>query len=122
MTNPILFKRDQAPFEAYGDGPGTATIARLIGPDISTTIGAGLATFDSTSIAWTVLYDEVVVGIEGAFRLRTGDTVHEVGPGDVLWIPKGTALRYEGSAALVFYALYPVDWRTRGDSRREHSA
>ncbi|MGX5720419.1 hypothetical protein [Shinella zoogloeoides] len=33
--------------------------------------------------------------------------------GDVLGVPKGTALAYEGERATVFYALAPVDWRTR---------
>lgn len=113
MSHPVLFKKDDAPFKPYGDESGKATLAPLIGPDLSTTIGAGLATFDDVSIAWTVLYDEVIVGIQGEFRLRTDDAVYTVGPGDVLWLPKGTALRYEGTAALIFYALYPVDWRAR---------
>ena len=52
-----------------------ATIARLIGPEISHSMGAGVATFDDCSIAWTVLYDEVIVVLEGAFtpaRRRRG--------------------------------------------------
>ena len=45
--------------------------------------------------------------------LRVGETVHDTGPGDVLWVPAGTALHYEGEGATVFYALHPVDWKTR---------
>ncbi len=112
MAQTILFKRSEIGFEPYGGPPGAATIARLIGPDTSRTMGAGLATFDGCSIEWTVLYDEVIVVLEGRFRLRVGDDVFDAGPGDVLWIPEYTPLRYEGEKAVVFYALHPVDWKT----------
>ncbi|MFL5258334.1 MAG: cupin domain-containing protein [Hyphomicrobiales bacterium] len=105
-------------FETFGGPPGEAMIARLIGPEASRTMGAGVATFDRCSIEWTVLYDEVIVVLEGKFRLkigRSGERTIEAGPGDVVWIPENTPLRYEGDGAKVFYALYPVDWR------RQHS-
>jgi len=100
-------------FAAYGGPPGEATIARLVGPEISRSMGAGIATFDACSIEWTVLYDEVIVVLEGRFRLRLGADIVEGGPGDVIWIPENTPLRYEGERAVVFYALHPVDWRRR---------
>lgn len=107
------FKRSEMAFEAYGGPPGKATIARLVGPDLSKTMGAGIATFDGCSIEWTVLYDEMIVVIEGLFRLRAGKQVIEGGPGDVIWIPEKTAIVYEGEKSVVCYALYPVDWRRR---------
>jgi ethanolamine utilization protein EutQ len=107
------FKRSAMKFEVYGGPPGKATISRLVGPDLSRTMGVGLATFDGCSIEWTVLYDEMIVVIEGLFRLRAGDQVLEGGPGDVIWIPEKTAIVYEGERAVVCYALYPVDWRQR---------
>lgn len=42
-----------------------------------------------------------------------GEQVFDTTPGDVLWVPKGTELAYEGEGATVFYALDPVDWKTR---------
>jgi ethanolamine utilization protein EutQ len=54
------FKRRELEFEAYGGPPGQATIARLVGPDLSRTMGVGLASFDGCAIEWTVLYDEMV--------------------------------------------------------------
>jgi ethanolamine utilization protein EutQ len=113
MTNVVHFKKSDRPFEAYGDDPARATISRLVGPELSKTMGAGIARFDDCSIAWTVLYDELIVTLEGKFRLRVGEQVFDTVPGDVLWVPKGTALAYEGEGATVFYALDPVDWRTR---------
>jgi ethanolamine utilization protein EutQ len=107
------FKRSEITFEAFGGPPGKATIARLIGPELSGTMGAGLARFDGCSIEWTVLYDEMIVVLEGLFRLRAGAQVFEGRPGDVIWIPEKTAIVYEGEKSLVCYALYPVDWRKR---------
>jgi ethanolamine utilization protein EutQ len=113
MAEVKLFKRAEMRFEPYGGPPGQATIARLVGPELSSTMGAGLGTFDDCSVEWTVLYDELVVVLEGVFRLRLADGIVEGRPGDVIWIPENTALRYEGERAVVFYALYPVDWRKR---------
>jgi ethanolamine utilization protein EutQ len=116
MPEAKLFKRSEMTFAAYGGPPGKATIARLVGPDISKTMGAGIATFDGCSIEWTVLYDEVIVVLEGRFRLRLGKDfgqVMEAGPGDLIWLPEGTPLKYEGDRAVVCYVLDPVDWRRR---------
>lgn len=106
-------KRAEMTFEAYGGPPGQATIARLVGPDLSRTMGVGLASFDGCSIEWTVLYDEMIVVLEGLFRLRAGKELFEGRPGDVIWIPEKTAIVYEGEKSVVCYALYPVDWRKR---------
>jgi len=108
-----LFKRADMTFADFGGPPGKATIARVVGPDLSISMGAGLTTFDGCSLEWTVLYDEVIVGIEGLSRLRVGDEVFEAGPGDIIWIPEGTPLKYEGDGATVFYALYPVRWKQK---------
>lgn len=114
MSDVIQFKRNSLAFEPYGDqGAGSASIARLVGPQHSNTMGAGMARFDNVSIEWTVLYDELIVVLEGVFRLRVGDKTFEATPGDVLWIPENTPLRYEGERATVFYALAPVDWKAR---------
>ena len=107
------FKRNAMSFDKYAGPPGQATIARLVGPDISKTMGVGIATFDGCSIEWTVLYDEMIIVIEGRFRLRAGKEVFDAVPGDVIWIPEKTPIVYEGNKAVVCYALYPVDWRQR---------
>lgn len=83
---------------------------------MSTSMGAGIATFNGCSIEWTVLYDELIVVLEGTFRLRIGGEdkrTIEAKPGDVIWLPEHTPLRYEGDKAKVFYALTPVDWKSR---------
>jgi ethanolamine utilization protein EutQ len=114
MTDVKHFPSQDMQFEPYGGPPGDARIARLVGPELSSSMGGGIATFDGCSIDWTVLYDELIVVLEGTFRLRLdGDRTIEAGPGDVIWLPEHTALRYEGDRAKVFYALSPVDWKKR---------
>lgn len=113
MTDVRHFPSREMRFETYGGPPGEARIARLVGPELSSSMGGGIATFDGCSIEWTVLYDELIVVLEGNFRLRLGDRIIEAGPGDVIWLPEGTPLRYEGDGARVFYALSPVDWKSR---------
>jgi ethanolamine utilization protein EutQ len=116
MSKILHFKRGKLKFEKYGGPPGRASIARLITTANSDSMGGGIAKFDACSIEWTVLYDEVIVVLEGRFRLRVGGGHRrkiEAKPGDVIWLPEGTPLKYEGDKAVVFYALHPVDWRER---------
>lgn len=112
MSDVIHFKRAEQTFQPYSGQPlERAAICRLIGTEASSTMGAGLARFDNCSISWTVLYDELIVVLEGRFRLRLGDRLIEAAPGDVIWVPERTPLAYEGDHACVFYALYPIDWQ-----------
>ena len=63
---------------------------------------------------WTFTYDEYIYGLEGGIlTIETKDAVFEIGPGDGLWIPKGTvATRIEaGERATNIVGVYPVDWQ-----------
>ena len=100
------FRRSSLSFEPYAGPPGNAEIARLIGTEDSGTMGAGIAVFEDSSVEWTVRYDELICVLRGHFRLVVGDERFECEPGDVLWIPNGSALRYESDGrAEVFYSL-----------------
>jgi ethanolamine utilization protein EutQ (cupin superfamily) len=116
MTEMLHLKGEEMRFSQMHSPPGYASIARLIGPEISKTLGAGIATYNGCSFEWTLEYDEVIVVLEGIFRIRVGDAcdrVIEAKPGDVIWLPEKTRLKYEGDKAKIFYATYPVDWRSR---------
>ena len=106
-----LIKGDKITFTHRGGPPGKAEVGRAVSTDLSSTMGAGLAHFDQCSIAWTVLYDEVVYVISGVFRLVSNGEVFEAVSGDILWIPEGTELCYEGEKASIFYVVYPGNWR-----------
>lgn len=98
----------------YPDAGGYASQCRLITPEISKTLGAGIATYDGCSIEWTTKYDQAAIVLEGILRIRTGEhfsRVIEAKAGDVIWLPKGTRMKYEGDKAKMFYAPSPGDWR-----------
>jgi ethanolamine utilization protein EutQ len=84
MSTVLQFKKSDRKFDPYGEDAAKASISRLVGPEISNSMGAGVAKFDNCSIEWTVLYDELIVTFEGRFRLRTGAATYECTPGDVL--------------------------------------
>ncbi len=87
-----------------------AAILGLVNTSFSEALGAGIGTFEDCAMEWTVTYDEVLFIMEGTFTLRAGGDAYCAGPGDVLWIPKDTALVYEaGAKATFFYAVCPVE-------------
>ncbi len=107
MAGVKLFRKadqDLTPNERGG------AVRGLINPTISDAMGGGIGTFEDCANAWTVTYDEVLFIMEGELTLRVGDNAYRAGPGDVLWIPKDTALVYEaGEKVTFFYAVCPVD-------------
>jgi ethanolamine utilization protein EutQ len=114
VAKTLHFKKSAMSFAPFGHkGPGTAEIARLVGPDVSTSMGGGIARFDGCAVEWTVLYDEFICVLEGRYKMKAGGEMFEGGPGDVFWIPAHTPLVYMGDKATVFYTVWPVDWRKR---------
>lgn len=95
-----------------GEGPPQAEIARLIGPEQSRSIGVGIGRFEAP-IEWAVPYDEMMVVLEGRFRVKLADRTIEAVAGDVIWVPQGTRFTTEGENATVCYALWPVDYHER---------
>lgn len=101
-----LFKARGREFKKIAGPPGTLEVARLVGAEVSSDLGAGVAVFENISIPWKLLYNEVFYVLEGEFRLRIGDTVHVGLPGDLLFIEAGTEFRYESiGRSKVFFAL-----------------
>lgn len=89
---------------------GTAYVARALGEDVSPNLGIGFARWEGAEIEWKVLYDEVVFVIEGCFELNANGQQYHVKPGQMLYIPEGTALVY-GGHAVFGYVVYPGNWK-----------
>ena len=116
------FRRDAMSFVPLrgplaGEGPPQAEIARLIGPAESRSLGVGIGRFEAP-IDWVVPYDEMMVVLEGRFRVILADRVIEAEPGDVIWVPKGTRFTTSGDRAVICYALWPVDYHSRRQQAR----
>ncbi len=102
----------QVEYQSLSDSSEQVEIYRAVGQDVSSTIGCGLLRLKSGSLEWTLPYDEVVYVVAGDLNLRLmeGDEIH-AGAGDIIWIPKGVHLKYEG-ACEIFYVMYPVNWQS----------
>ena len=93
---------------------GTTRIAREINAGISRHIGAGVEYLEDVEIDWTVTYDEVLFIHEGRLTVEFNGESHDCGPGDIVWLPNGTRLKYIArERAAYFYAPYPVEWASR---------
>lgn len=57
---------------------------------------------------WTVTYDEMIVVIQGRFTVRGDDGKASAGPGEVIFLTKGTKVTYEAEEAThLVGATYP---------------
>ena len=108
------FKHSQLPFIPAKTADGETSIARVINQAFSRHIGGGLEVLDGVAIHWTVTYDEILFIHEGRMTVRTDQGAFDCGPGDIVWLPQGTHLKYIAKdRAGYFYALYPYDWARR---------
>src|SRR5438046_9813254 len=115
----IYLKRENMTFSPPESQPGSASRCQLLTPDISESIGGTMHRFDRCSIEWTTKYDQALVVVGGSLRIRTGQDFTRTiraDVGDIIWLPKATPLKYEGRNATTFSAVYPANWRSRGEA------
>jgi len=90
-------------------GEGGANVIATVNGAVSQKLGGGIGVFENCNIPWTVTYDEILFGIDGTMRVVVGDDIHEMGPGDIMWLPQGTELIYEADEkATFFFAVAPA--------------
>src|SRR5262245_10538027 len=102
MTKAIsVFKSTERKFVRYlgSDSPssseGDAWIARLIGTELSNTMGAGVVVYERLTVDWNLSFDEVITLLEGALRIHSAGAKYDLLPGDMAWFPANTPLSYE---------------------------
>ena len=84
----------------------------LLTLDESPRLGLGLMTMEKTTFPWHLDYDEVDYVIEGRLDIIVGDEVMTAGPGEVLFIPKGSDIQFSvRDKARFIYVTYPADWQ-----------
>jgi ethanolamine utilization protein EutQ (cupin superfamily) len=84
----------------------------------STSMGVGYARWEQGEAnAWTVSYDEVLIVVSGTITVQFGQESVTAGPGELIWLEKGTSVVYRGdTAAVVVYVTYPV-WGATEESK-----
>jgi ethanolamine utilization protein EutQ len=100
------------PFPFPGPEPGQdVRVADVVTSEHGSPMGAGFLTLTRGCFPWTLTYDEVEYVVEGELHIGTEDGVVVGRPGDVLYVPKGTAITFgTPSWAKFLYVTYPADW------------
>lgn len=75
-------------------------------------LGCGIMEMEQTTFPWTLHYDEIDYVIEGQLTVQYGDTAVTAGPGELILIPKGSAIQFSvKDKARFLYVTYPADWQ-----------
>ena len=92
---------------SYADGD--ASIARLVGPDTSATLGGGVVTYRRVRTTWHLPFDEIVCVLAGEMTVSANGQTWHAKAGDVLFFAKAEPVDYDvADEVTVFYAKYPV--------------
>jgi ethanolamine utilization protein EutQ len=74
-------------------------------------IASGYMALERGEFPWTLTYDEIDIVLEGELVITRGSDVVRGGPGDSIFIPKGSAITFgTPSYARFVYVTYPADW------------
>jgi ethanolamine utilization protein EutQ len=108
--------------EAFGVGlatPGTQVgLKDVITSADGSPLAAGYMQLDAAAgqggaLPWTLSYDEIDVVLAGELVITRGAEVVRGGPGDVLFIPKGSTITFgTPSHARFVYVAFPADWNS----------
>lgn len=110
----LHFKAAERTFEPYTGfenayASGAASIARMLTPDVSPRLGAGIARYRNVRTTWHLPFDEVVLVIQGKFTVRSRGVEYAAVAGDVLHFPRGCPVEYDITEEVtLFYAEHPA--------------
>ena len=120
---------EKAPFEKHVDPSGiigikTSTVKcepfeqdgvalkDLVTLEEAPRMGAGVMELDHTSFEWTLTYDEYDMVIEGELEIEIDGRIVRGGPGDIIYIPKGSHIHFQTPDKTRYaYFVYPANWQ-----------
>jgi len=77
-------------------------------------LGAGLMVMERTTFPWTLNYDEMDYVIEGRLDIMMNGQTVSAGPGEIIYIPKGSSIQFSvKDKARFLYFVYPADWQNQ---------
>ena len=77
-------------------------------------LGCGIMEMDRTTFPWTLNYDEIDYVISGTLNVCYGDKTITAKDGELIFIPKGSAIRFSvPDHARFLYVTYPADWQAQ---------
>ncbi|HEY3425307.1 MAG TPA: cupin domain-containing protein, partial [Negativicutes bacterium] len=100
----VLERFDQAP-------PGQKVMMKDVVTAREGNLCAGFMSYDHSELPWRLTYDEVDYVVQGVFTVQVGDQTYTCQEGDIMYIPKNTAVVFGSpSQTKVFYVTYPANW------------
>lgn len=120
---------EKAPFEKHVDPNGiigikTSTVKcepfeqdgvalkDLVTLEEALRMGADVMELDHTSFEWTLTYDEYDMVIEGELEIEIDGRIVRGGPGDIIYIPKGSHIHFQPPTFTRYaYFVYPANWQ-----------
>jgi ethanolamine utilization protein EutQ len=105
----------QVTLEPFGEGlasPGTnVRLKDVITAADGAPMAAGYMTLERGEFPWTLDYAEMDVVLEGELVITRGAESVRAGPGDIVFIPKGSKITFGTPSFVRFaYVTYPADW------------
>jgi len=101
--------------DTFGEGLATPnTNVRL--KDVITSadgspLAAGYMALDQGEFPWALNYDEIDIVLQGELVITRGNEVARGGPGDLIYIPKGSSITFGTPSHVWFvYVTFPADW------------
>ena len=77
-------------------------------------MGCGVMEMEHTTFPWTLNYDEIDYVIAGHLKILEGTKETTVGPGEVVYIPKGSHISFSAKERVRFlYVTDPADWKNQ---------
>ena len=77
-------------------------------------LGCGLMVMERTTFPWTLNYDELDYVISGRLDVLINGQKVSAGPGEVIYIPKGSSIQFSvEDKARFLYFVYPANWQAQ---------
>ena len=95
--------------------PGDKVYTRdLFTLEQSPRLGVGIMEMTDTTFPWTLNYDEMDYVVEGRLDVLCNGRKASAGPGEVIYIPKGSEIQFSVTGhARFLYFVYPADWQNQ---------
>ncbi|EGP6356004.1 DUF861 domain-containing protein [Listeria monocytogenes] len=95
--------------------PGDVVYTKdLVTLEESQRLGFGLMEMKDTTFDWFLDYDEVDYVIEGRLDVVIDGRTVSAGPGEIIFIPKGSQIKFSVTdEARFIYVTYPADWQSQ---------
>ena len=86
--------------------------ADLITAEDGSSMAAGFMQWENAFFPWTLNYDEIDMVLEGELHVRHEGETMVAKAGDVMFIPKGSAIEFGTPSSVRFlYVAWPANWQ-----------